>query len=734
MQVSCLKPQRESIAGQATYVTFDTLLETQSTPRFLMSITVPATRWIKGKPHLALTLCASLAVLVSAAQATAEPYTAAAMWTLKRLGAPAISPDGRLAVVPVTAYDIDKNKGDSDLWLVPTKSGKPRQLTSGTASDASPTWSPDGELIAFVSKRGDDKESQIYVIPVDGGEARRVTNVPTGAGSPKWFPDSRRIAFIASVWPDLKTWPETETRLKERADSKMTAKVWDKAPFSYWDRFLDDRRPHVYSIGIESGEPKAITLDSGFSLDAGDADQTSYDLSPDGTEIAFSANIDASGIDPNFDIFVMPIDGGAARNITSDNPADDVTPLYSPDGRLLAYRSQKIKDFYADRARLMLFERKAGTTRDLTEGWDRSADGVVWSPDSRSLFGAIDDAGTRRVHRFDISGGVPKAVTGANSFSAIAVAGSGPVIIGLRESFSEPPTLVSIIARTGAATKLSDFNDAALANLTLGKVESVTYQGANGDDVQMWVIYPPNFTPDRKWPLHLLLHGGPHNGITDATQWRWNAQVFANWGYVTAWHNFHGSSGFGQAWADSITKEWAELPYQDTIKAAEWFTAKPWIDANRLSAGGGSYGGYLASLLLGKPHPFKTLVAHAAVYDLYTHTATDFGATKQRYGEYWEDFERLNRNSPHMFAANFNTPTLIIHGQLDMRVNVNHGFELFNTLQKRGVPSKLVYFPDENHWILKPQNSLFWYETNRQWLELYNKPGPGEAVAPAATE
>lgn len=692
-----------------------------------MSITVPRMLRIKGKPH-ALTGCVLLLVVFASAAFAAEPYTAQAMWQLKRLGDPAISPDGRHAVVVVTSYDIDKNKGDSDLWLVPTKSGKPRQLTSGIAGDSAPVWSPDGESIAFVSKRGEDKESQIYVIPFDGGEARRVTNVPTGAWGPKWFPDSRRIAFISSVWKDLKTWPEMEARMKERADSKVSAKVWDKAPFSYFDHYLDDREPYVFSIGTDGGETTPLTLATGHPLDVGDADRNSYDLSPDGTEIAFASNVDTTGTDPNFDIFVMPIDGGEARNITTDNPADDFAPIYSPDGRLLAFRRQQIKDFYADRARLMIHERRSGTTREITSGWDRSADGVVWSPESRSLFGAIEDGGVRRVYRFDVDGDTPRPITGDNSFGSLAVAGSGPVILALRESFREPPTLVSVIARTGTATKLTSFNDAAVANLTQGKVESVTYKGANGDDVQMWVIYPPGFTPDRKWPVHLLLHGGPHNGMMNAMQWRWNAQVFANWGYVTAWHNFHGSSGFGQAWADSITRDWAELPYQDTIKAAEWFEAQPWVDSDRLSAGGGSYGGYLAAILLGRPHPFKTLIVHAGVYDLYTHVATDFGATKGRYGEYWQDFDRVNRNSPHMFAANFNTPTLVIHGGLDMRVNLNNSLELFNTLQNRGVPSRLVYFPDENHWVLKPQNSLFWYQTNREWLEKYNPPGPGPAA------
>jgi len=664
----------------------------------------------------------------------AAPFTAEAMWQLKRLADPAISPDGRLSVVPVTRYDVEKNKGETDLWLVPTKPGKARQLTSDAACDTSPVWSPDGEQIAFVSKRGEDKQPQVYVIAVNGGEAHRVTNVPTGVLAPKWFPDSRRIAFLSQVWPDAKDWAEQEKRMKDREESKMTAQVWDQAPISHWDHFLDHRETHVYSIGIEGGEPRAITRGSGIALDANEPDSHSYDVSPDGLEIAVASDTDRSGVDPNFDIYVLPAEGGTPKNITADNSADDTSPLYSPDGRLLAYDRQTIKDFYADRARLMLYDRRNDKTRNLTEDWDRSADGLVWAPDSASLFGSIDDAGTRRIYRFDVSGGTPRAVTREHSFSSLAIAGSGPVIVGLRQSFSEPPTLVSIIPRTGAATKLSDFNDAALANLTQGRAESVTYKGANGDDVQMWVVYPPGFTPDRKWPLYLLLHGGPHNGVTDSYQWRWNAQVFANWGYVTAWFNFHGSSGFGQAWTDSITKEWAEMPYQDTLQAAAWFTSQPWIDADRMAAGGGSFGGYLATVLLGRPNPFKTLVAHAAVFDSWAQYAGDGGAQKKRYGEYWDDLERFQRNSPHINAANFKTPTLIIHGQLDQRVPVGNGLELFNVLQNKGVPSRLVYYPDENHWVLKPQNSLFWYETKRKWLEQYVKPGPGELAAPAPTQ
>ncbi len=668
---------------------------------------------------------------LSHAQASA-PFSAETLWQLKRVGDPSISPDGKLAVVAVTRYEVDKNKGFTDLWLLPTAGGAARQLTSDQANDTSPRFSPDGKWIAFVSKRGDDKESQVYVIAPDGGEARRVTSVPTGAASPKWFPDSQRIAFISYVWPELQSWKQMEDRMKERADSKMTAKVWDKAPFSYWDRFIDDRQAHLYSIAASgSGDPDPITLPTGFALPVADPDTGSYDISPDGTEIAFSGDVDRSGIDSNFDIFVVPAEGGATRNLTTENPADDGGPLYSPDGRHLAFQRQKIKGFYGDKSRLVLLDRRSGTQRVVTEDWDRSAEGLVWSADSRALYGSIDDAGTRRIYRIEASG-VTKALTKASSYSGLSLAGQ--TCVAIRQAFSEPPTLVNLNLRSGAATKLSAFNDEKLAGVKFGRVESVTYKGAADKDIQMWVVYPPDFDPAKKYPVYMLLHGGPHGGVTDSTQWRWNAQVFAAWGYITTWHNFHGSSGFGQDFTDSINPDWITLPYEDTIKAAEYLKSRPYVDAGRMAAGGGSYGGFLASTILGRPHPFKTLVAHAAVYNMFTQYAADFAARKRRFFNFWDKPADFARYSPHTAAANFVTPTLVIHGQLDMRVPVNHAFELFNTLQNRGVPSKFVYFPDENHWVLKPQNSLFWYQTKKEWLEKYIGTGARSAAAAGGEE
>jgi dipeptidyl aminopeptidase/acylaminoacyl peptidase len=661
-------------------------------------------------------------LLAPAVLSQGSPLTAEKMWGLQRLGEPAISPDGTLAVVPVTRYDIAANKGLTDLWMIPVAGGPARQLTSDASPDNEPVFSPDGKWIAFLSKRGDDQQTQVYVIPVDGGEARRVTNVPTGAAVPKWFPDSKRISFVTPIWADLVRWEDQGKRLKEREESKMSARVYDRAPIAYWDHLHDDRQPHLFAIEVTGGEPVAITRMSGFFLSKSDINESSYDISPDGLDVAFVANVDKSGIAPNFDVIEVAACGcKPAKNLTSSNPADDGDPRYSPDGRTLAFVQQRIPTFYGDRARLMLHDRRAGTTRNLTEDWDRSVNSPQWLSGGRALVASVDDSATQRVYRFEASGGAPKALTASTSFTGLALAKSNAVAIN--QTFSQPPTLVRLDLGSGKATQLSSFNDAALADISFGKVESVTYTGARGDPIQMWVIYPPGFDPAKKYPVYMLLHGGPHNAMTDGTQWRWNAHVFAGWGYIVTWHNFHGSSGFGHAFTDSINPDWISLPYEDTIKAANWLMEKPFVDRDRMAAGGGSYGGFLASTLLGRDHPFQTLVAHAAVYNQYTQLASDYGAEKPRFGYFWERPEEFASYSPHTFAAKFATPTLVIHGQADLRVPVNHGIELFNTLQSKGVPSKLVYFPDENHWVLKPQNSLFWYQTKREWLAQYVKPG-----------
>jgi dipeptidyl aminopeptidase/acylaminoacyl peptidase len=651
-----------------------------------------------------------------------KPLTPEIMWQIQRLSSPAISPDGKFAVVVVTRYEMSDDTAVSNLWLVPLDGSEARQLTTYAGSDSSPAWSPDGRYIAFVSKRGTDDQGQIYVIPVGGGEAWRLTNVPTGASAPKWFPDSKEVAFISRTFADASDWAEMAARLKQEKDTKVSAKTWDRAPISFWDRWHDARVPHLYRISLREPTPRPITPGSGVHLMISAADANSYDISPDGLEVAVVADSDASGIESNPDIYVLPAAGGEARNITPDNPAPDFAPAYSPDGRWFAFAQRRIPGFYADRATLVMDSRSSGVRRVVTENFDRSIENILWAPDSRHVYAAVEDAGHNRMYLVDMRDGETRQLTREHSFSAPALSRDGRVLVALRESFNEPPTLVRVATRPGAVTKISTFNDELLAGIDFGRYESVIYAGANGAPIQMWVVYPPGFDPARKYPLYLLLHGGPHNGIPDGFHFRWNAQVFAGWGYVTGWHNFHGSSGFGQDFTDSINPRQSELPYIDTIKAAEWFAAQPWIDADRMAAGGGSFGGYLASILLGRAHPFQTLVAHAAVFNWLTQQAADYGASRARHGQYWEDVDHFELSSPHTGAANFATPTLVIHGQKDYRVPLNHGIELFNILQNRGVRSRFVYYPDENHWILKPNNSLHWYQTKKDWLGEFLKP------------
>jgi len=681
--------------------------------------------------HIRL-LAASLA-LVAAHSAVADelvPFSAERSWQIQRIASPAISRDGKTVVAAVTRYDLKDNKGLTDLWLWSADGKLERALTTNPASDSSPVISPDGGSLAFVSQRNGDSAPQLYVLPLAGGEPARITNVPTGVAQPMWFPDGNRIAFLSRVWPDLDTMEKQGARQKERADNKSTAQAWDGGPIYFWDTWLDDRQLHVFGVGAEGGEPVNLTAGTGLELprSAVQLESPLYDLSPDGKELAFVADSDPATNVTNLDVYTVAVGGEDAVNRTPANEAADTVPLYSPDGRWLAFAQQRIKGFYGDLRRLMLLDRRGGPVREVTgEAWDRSADGLVWAPDSKRLYGTIDDAGSVRVYEIPLEG-KPRLITGDETFSSLAISDQAGVLVGLRQTFLEPPTVVRIDPKSKKVAKLSRINDALLTGTALGSYESVTYPGADGKPIQMWVNYPPGFDKSKKYPFFMVIHGGPHNAVTNGMQFRWNAQVFASWGYVTAWPNFHGSSGFGNAFTDSINPYWDDLPYRDVIAAAEWFKRQPWIDAERMVAGGGSYGGYLTSVILGRPHPFKALVAHAAVYNLYTQVAADFGYEIPRFGGFWTPEQQavFKQASPHYGAGNFATPTLVVHGQRDLRVPVNHGVELYHALLQKGVPSRLLYFGDENHWVLKPANSLVWYREVKAWFDKYGGAAGGD--------
>jgi dipeptidyl aminopeptidase/acylaminoacyl peptidase len=650
-----------------------------------------------------------------------RPLSIEVLWEMDRVGSPVISPAGGHVVVPVTHWDTETDESETRLWLLSTDGGVQRPLTQTGASAGSPVFSPDGSTLAFTSKRDEDDAAQIYLLPMDGpGEATRLSEVPTGVSALRWV--GEHLYFVSRVWPD-KTWEEMAEQVEADRESKVSAHQWNALPYSHWDHWIDeDRQAHVFRVPADGGEVEAVTQTLGRELPRSAQGLGSYDVHPDETWIAFTSDSrDGEDVDPDIDVFLGRIGADTLENLTADNEAGDGNPMFGPDGRTLAYTTQEIPGFYADNVDIVLVDLDDRTRREITGDWDRSASGLVWAADGSGFFGAIDDAGTRRVYFIDAESGEPEAVTGETSFGGLSIADDG-TLVATNQSFVYPPRVVRVTA-AGETVRLDTFNDEVLAGVDLGTYESVTYTGHDGAEIQMWVHYPPGFDRSQRYPLFLLIHGGPHNAIPNGFHFRWNAQTFASWGYVTAWHNFHGSSGFGQEFADSINPDWVTAPYEDTIAAAEWFAEQDWIDPERMVAGGGSYGGYLSSILLGKEHPFDALVIHAPVYNMYSQMAADFAVHSTRFGSFWEEPEIYRDISPHYFAGDFDTPALILHGQLDYRVPVGQAFELFRTLQTRGVESRLIYFPDENHWILKPNNSMYWHDEVQRWIGQFAEPG-----------
>jgi dipeptidyl aminopeptidase/acylaminoacyl peptidase len=642
------------------------------------------------------------------------------LWQLDRIGQPVASPNGEFIVARVSSYADKEDNDSTQLWLFNDSPDSARAITAKGLSVSQPVFSPNSTHLAFISKRDTDDVGQIYILPMTSpGEAIQVSNVPTGVASLKWV--GSHIYFTSSVWAD-KTWDEMAQAISTQKNNKVSALQWNALPYSSFDKWInEDRQAHVFRIPAKGGEVEKITQNFGLELPRQFADANSYDIDPSETRIAFNANGWNNTVDIKYDIFVGNIGASEATNITKQNNAPDFSPKFSPNGKTLAFLSRKIHGFYADTARIKLYSVADKTVSQVNETWDRSVTNIQWSANGEGFYSQIDDAATLRLYYIDAADGNVTAITKATNFG-MPVQLSGKYLIATNESFLYPARLVKVAIRNGELTRLDNFNDEVLAQVELGTYESVTYKGAQGKDIQMWVNYPPGFDKSKKYPLFLLIHGGPHGAITNAFHYRWNAQTFASWGYVTAWPNFHGSSGFGQEFKDSINPDWKTKPLKDVQAATDWFMQKDWIDTDRMVAGGASYGGYLSAIMLGTEHPFKALLIHAAVYNMYSQMAADFAVHATRFGGYWENPDIYKSISPHYFADKFDTPTLVTHGQLDYRVPVGQGFELFRTLQSRGVDSRMIYFPDENHWILKQNNSIYWYNEVKDWMTSYARP------------
>lgn len=675
------------------------------------------------------TLMAALALALAAVAAQADAprtLTAADLWAVERVGAPEVSPDGRWAVFPLTKFDVAANRGTTNLMLMDLRAGTLRQFTRHDGSDGSPAWSPDSRRIAFVSRRGDGP-AQLYVMPVDGGEPRKVTDLPVGVAAPQWFPDGERIAVWLQVTPGFDgDFGALAGTLRERRASRVTARVTENRVYRFWDRWLTDGdTQRLFAIEVRGGT--ATDLMPGSDIMRAVQGNPSYRIAPDGSEIAISMN---SAPPPypsaNSDIFLLTPDGsGTMRNITADNPASDSGPVYSRDGRYIYYGRQARTDFYADNTRIVRYDRRTGQHLVLTGEVDLSFSNWSVSENGRMLYALAQHDGAVSIFSLPAAGGRVNEVHRGGGIAGLRL-GPGDTLLFTRSSFTQPAELFSVSRNGARARQLTTMNAEALDGVRFGQVESVTYPGADGAQVQMWVVYPPDFDPSRKWPLLVQIHGGPHGIVGDDFSFRWNPQAFAAPGYVVIAPNFHGSTSFGQAFTESIHGNHADLPYRDVMKAVDFMLERGYIDESRMAAAGGSYGGYLVSWIAGRTDRFAALINHAGVYNLMAQFASDVTLHREAAygGSPWDGREAVERWSPATQAENFVTPMLVIHGERDYRVPVTQGLEVYGVYQGKGVPARLVYYPDENHWILNPQNSIHWYGEFHGWLERWLGMGP----------
>jgi dipeptidyl aminopeptidase/acylaminoacyl peptidase len=665
---------------------------------------------------LALVLAPAPAVWAQAPPA----FTVEELLKLKRLSDPQLSPDGMRIAFVVTDVSLDQNTRNNDIWVVPAAGGAAAKLVATEKSEDRPRWSPDGRQLAFVSNR--DGSSQIWIIPASGGEARKLTAIATEASGITWSPDGKWIAFTSDVVAACADAGCNERELKARESSKVKAHLADGLMYRHWTAWKDGVVSHLFIAPVDgSAAPRDLTPGTTdvppFSL-GGPED---YAFSPDSKEITFSKKTDkVEAISTNSDIFTLDltVPGARPRQITEGRGADG-GPQYSPDGRYLSWRSQARAGFEADRWTLNLLDRGSGARRIVAPGWDRAVDSWTFTPDSKAAYVTAEEDAEGRVFLIDLAGGPPRLILKDGSNGDVQVAPDGKAIVFSRASLTAPAEVYRASADGSGVTRVTNVNTRFLAPFALRPGESVTFAGARGTPVQAWIVKPNSFREGVKYPLMYLVHGGPQGAWTDGWTYRWNAEVFASAGYVVFMPNPRGSTGFGQRFTDEISNDWGGKAFEDLMKGLDFAEKLPYVDATRKVAAGASYGGYMMNWFLGHTDRFKAIVSHAGVFNL----TSMYGVTEELWfpewdlaGTPWTNPEGYAKWSPHTYAKNFKTPTLVTHGEIDYRVPVGEGLQLFTTLQRQGVPSRLLVFPDEGHWISKPQNAALWYRTFLEWM------------------
>ena len=708
---------------------------------------------------MAILLIGGLFVQLSAQPAAKKPFTFEDMMSLKRIGGPVISPDGKWVLFSAVDVDLNENKKTPHLWVVPVAGGIARQLPGGAAGETGGRWSPDGKSYLYISAA--DGGSQVWVTGFDtttgtpSGAPKKITSISTDADGAIWSPDGKSIVFTSDVFPGCMDDACNKFSDEERAKSKVKAMVFEHLLFRHWDHYGNGKRSHLFVVPAEGGVAKDITPGDHDVPPFNLGGQDLYAISPDGKEVAFTSNWDEFGAtSTNNDIFVMPIAGGEPKKL-SVSPGSDSTPLYSPDGKWLAWRMQKRAGYESDRFRLVVYDRGSGQITNLTEGFDQWVESYAWSPDSKFIYFTSEKEGASPIYRLNLpvalAGNKPTG-SGVRAIEQIlggtndepAISSDGKTLVFTQLSTRAPNEVYKIALEGGTqsapaagpsnrmayksnyvAEQLSHLNDATLAKIDMQPVEAFWFAGAGGTKVQGFLLKPPNFNKDAKYPMKFLIHGGPQGQWGDEWSYRWNAELFAADGYVVVMINPRGSTGYGQAFIDGINRDWGGKPYVDLINGLDYAEKTyPFIDKDRECALGASFGSYMINWILGHTNRFKCLVSHDGTFN----TESAYGTTEELWFPEWEfgDTPWTNREgyrkwSPHLFAAQFKTPTLVVHSQLDYRLDVSEGFQLFTTLQRLKVPSKMLYFPDEGHWVLKPQNSQLWYKTVNGWVDSYLK-------------
>ena len=689
----------------------------------------------------------------------ARPMQVDDLFKFLRVSDAQISPDGFWIAYVVTKVDLDANKSSSNLWLADV-AGKnpPKRLTSTDKKDRHPRWSPDGKRILFESSRSG--ETQLWTIDIRGGEARQITNLATEASGAIWSADGKNIAFVSAVYPEFAKLPfkESDAANKKKMDeikaSPIKAKVFTKLFYRHWDSYVEDKRQHLFVLPFDSNgtegfaEPRDVTpgdrdaFPTSSTFSSGD----DFTFSPDGKYLVFSAVPEKDEAwSTNMDLCRVSINNTSDKweNLTKENLAADSAPMFSPDGNYLAYRAQKRPGFEADKWEIMIVEtNQEGTFKSKPVSFtgalktDVSVNEFTWAGKDKILFTA-DHLGKVGLFQIlpleDVKAAtlIKNQMSGYNS--GISASTDGAKIAFLNASMASPPEVFAGNAdlRLSKPINISKVNETLLTELELPKPESVTLPGAGDTPTQMWILKPPGFDPSKKWPVAFLVHGGPQGAWEDGWSYRWNPQAWAARGYVVALPNPRGSTGFGQKYVDEISGDWGGKCYEDLMKAADYVEKLPYVDKDRIGSAGASFGGYMMNWFSVKTSRFKCLISHCGVYNfesMYTTTEEIWFDEWEHSGPPWgkggrESYEKF---SPHRFAENlakFKTPMLIIHNDLDFRVPISEGTQIFTALQRQGVPSRFVNFPDEGHWVLKPKNSQFWYKEVFTWLEKYVPPG-----------